>query len=66
MMDEKFLAEIDAALPIMGYSDRSTFIRNSVYNALKKMGIDLPAHIKLPPQRTGKGGPKNSPRKKSK
>ena len=63
MMDEKFLAEIDAALPELGYSDRSSFIRTSVYNALKRMKISLPAHIALAPQRTGKGGPRKPVKK---
>lgn len=56
MMDEDFLAEIDAALPHTGHGDRSKFIRAAVYKDLKQRGIDLPVEITSSPDRKGKGG----------
>lgn len=56
MMDEQFRSEIDRALPIAGYSDRSSFIRDVIYRRLTELGIDLPKNIKVAPSRAGKGG----------
>jgi hypothetical protein len=56
MMDERFVAEIDAAYPRLGYSDRATFIRDAVLKEMKKNGYDLPIAYKAAPPRTGKGG----------
>ncbi len=58
MMDEEFLDEIDKGFPKLGYSDRSTFIREAVYKALEEQGIKLPALLKAAPSRSGKGGRK--------
>lgn len=59
MMDKDFREEIDRALPIAGYSDRSQFIRDAVYKRLQEIGIDVPAHLKAAPSRIGKGGRKS-------
>ena len=61
MLDEKFRDEIDAAFPRLGFTDRSTFIRDAVYKRLQEMNIHLPASLKAAPSRAGKGG---RPRKK--
>lgn len=59
-VDENFLSEIDRAFPQLGYSDRSTFIREAVYEALEEHGIKLPAAFKAAPSRAGKGGRKKT------
>lgn len=56
MMDEKFRDEIDAAFPKLGFSDRSTFIRDAVYKRLEEMNIRVSASLKAAPSRAGKGG----------
>lgn len=62
MMDENFLAEIDAAYPGLGFGDRATFIRDAVLKELARRGIELPASYKSGPPRSGKGGrPKKIP-----
>ena len=60
MLDEKFLAEIDAAFPRFGYSDRTTFIRDAVIQHLKQLGIEVPLSYKAGPPRikTSPGRPK--------
>ena len=55
-MSSDFLNEIDSALSKLGYSDRSSLIRDSVYKELRAHGIHLPASIKVAPSRKGKGG----------
>lgn len=55
-MDEDFLAEIDAAFPRMGFSDRASFVRTAVYEELRRFGVKLPKQIKSAPSRAGKGG----------
>jgi len=55
-MRETFLDEIDRSLPEAGYSDRSTFIRDAVYEKLVAMGFDVAAIEKTAPSRVGKGG----------
>jgi hypothetical protein len=62
MVDERFLEEIDAAYPKLGYSDRASFIRDAVYQLMKEGGYKLPLEYKAAPSRKGKGGnPKHSP-----
>lgn len=58
LMDERFVDEIDAAYPQLGYSDRATFIRDAVLKELKRSGVDLPASYRAAPPRIGtaKGG----------
>ena len=56
MVDERFLAEIDAAYPKLGYGDRATFIRDAVLKEMAKHGYHLPAAFKAGPPRSGKGG----------
>ena len=53
MMDEAFLAEIDAAYPTLGYSDRASFIRDAVLKHMAKHGYKLPESYKAAPPRTG-------------
>lgn len=61
MMDENFLAEIDAAYPRLGYSDRATFIREAILKLMAFHGYNLPVSYKAAPSRAGKGGrPKKS------
>lgn len=65
LLREEFLDEIDKAYPLAGFNDRSSFIRDAVYQALVKMGIDVPIIIKTAPDRKGKGGtPTHHPKKK--
>lgn len=60
MMRDAFIHEIDRLVPLCGYSDRSAFIRDAVYEKLESMGYKLPREISTAPARTGKGGrPKN-------
>ena len=56
MVDERFLEEIDAAYPDLGYSDRASFIRDAVYRLMEQHGIKLPLSYKAAPSRSGKGG----------
>ena len=56
MVDERFLEEIDAAYPKLGYSDRASFIREAVYQRMKEGGYKLPLEYKAAPSRKGKGG----------
>lgn len=51
-MNEKFIEEIDNNLSKVGYSDRSSMIRDAIVEKLKKAGIGLTDGIQLPPQRT--------------
>lgn len=55
-MNEKFIEVIDAALPEMGYSDRSSFIRDAIVEKIQASGIEVSAALSLAPSRTGKGG----------
>jgi acetate kinase len=56
MMRESFLEEIDAALPKAGFSDRSKFIRDAVYQRMKAMGFNVREEAATAPSRKGKGG----------
>jgi Arc/MetJ-type ribon-helix-helix transcriptional regulator len=55
-MKERFIEEIDQALEKMGYSDRSSFIRDAVAEKLRSEGFELPIDLPLAPSRAGKGG----------
>ena len=55
-MNEKFITKIDASLPKVGYSDRSSFIRDAIVEKLQGAGIDISYELSLAPSRTGKGG----------
>lgn len=55
-ISEDFLSEIDAALPRLGYSDRSSFIRAAVHRELERQGVELPLEMIAAPSRKGKGG----------
>lgn len=55
-MKEKFIEGIDQALEKIGYSDRSSFIRDAIAEKLRSEGINLPTELRLAPSRAGKGG----------
>ena len=55
-MDEDFLAEIDAAFPELGFSDRASFIRSAVFDELRRGGYKVKEQLKAAPSRAGKGG----------
>ncbi len=61
MMRDEFLAQIDGQLTKAGYPDRSSFIRDAVYEKLRKLGYSLPPSMKTPPSRAGKGGRRKKP-----
>jgi len=52
-VDESFLREIDEA---RGGKSRSDFLREALFELLKKQGHELPDRLKYGPDRTGKGG----------
>jgi len=54
MVSEEFLAEIDAAYPSLGYSDRASFVRAAVHQYLADRGITLPLSFKAAPPRVKK------------
>lgn len=56
MMRESFLEEIDAALPKAGFSDRSKFIRDAVYQRMRALGFKIAEEEPTAPSRKGKGG----------
>lgn len=58
LMDEKFLREIETGMARAGYSDRSKFIRDAVFEKLQKLGIACDYTLAMAPSRTGKGGPR--------
>ena len=51
-MSEEFIAEIDREMRLHGYSERSRFVRDAVYEKLRSLGIVLPAEISMAPSRT--------------
>lgn len=54
MVQEEFLAEIDAHFPKLGFGDRASFIRAAVHKFLADNGINLPMEYKAAPPRIGK------------
>lgn len=56
MMREEFIEEIDRVYPLAGFNDRASFVRDAVYQALVKLGIEVPMVMKTAPDRKGKGG----------
>lgn len=58
MMDEDFLRDIERSLARAGYSDRSSFIRDAVFEKLATNGIRVDYQRALAPSRSGKGGAK--------
>lgn len=56
MFRADFLRKIDSAMPIMGYNDRSSLIRDAVYMLLQKHGILVSPIEKTIAGRAGKGG----------
>jgi len=58
LMDEHFVREIESGMAAAGYSDRSKFIRDAVFEKLQRLGIKCDYTIAMAPSRTGKGGPR--------
>ncbi len=52
-VSSEFLSEIDRA---RGGKSRSDFLREALYDHLKRMGYTLPEAAKFAPDRSGKGG----------
>ena len=50
------LARIDSSLQKVGYSDRSSFIRDAIVEKLQREGVEISYEISLAPSRAGKGG----------
>ena len=48
-MSEEFVREINAALAPAGYSDRSKFVRDAVYEKLQRLGYRMPREISVAP-----------------
>jgi hypothetical protein len=55
MFDLYFLQEIDRALKKAGYSDRSKFVRDAIYEKLLSLGVHVNYELSMAPQRSGKG-----------
>jgi len=51
-----FLCHIDKNLRGIGYSDRSSFIRDAIAEKLRAEGVATEAELSLVPSRAGKGG----------
>lgn len=62
MIQDDFLDIIDQNLSQMGFSDRSSFIREAVRQRLARDGVAIPPSMTAAPSRAGKGG---RPRKSS-
>tara|TARA_R110001599_G_scaffold24690_1_gene88932 strand:+ start:3062 stop:3469 length:408 start_codon:yes stop_codon:yes gene_type:complete len=60
MMKQEFVDEVDAHAESIGL-DRSTFIRNAVYDEMISSGVIIDPRMKSAPSRKGKGGPKKKP-----
>lgn len=56
MVKADFLEEINKACEVAGYSDRSQFIRDAVFESLERLGIQVSKTLKAAPSRKGKGG----------
>ena len=61
MIQEDFLGVIDDSLAHLGYSDRSSFIRDAVRQRLERDGVPVTLSAAIAPSRTGKGGRKKKP-----
>ena len=53
--DKELTSKVDEA---RGGVVRSQFLREAVVEYMIKRGVDVPDHLKHPPSRAGKGGPK--------
>lgn len=62
MIQDDFLDIIDDSLNQLGFTDRSSFIREAVRQRLIRDGVPVPASMTAAPSRAGKGG---RPRKDS-
>jgi metal-responsive CopG/Arc/MetJ family transcriptional regulator len=51
MFDSSFLREVDRAFRKAGYSERSKFIRDAVFEKLRRMGIHCDYEAALAPMR---------------
>jgi len=54
--DEDFLSEVDSAFPRLGFNDRASFIRDAVFQEMKRQGVEVSPSLKAAPSRAGKGG----------
>lgn len=63
-INKKFLSFIDSKLGKLGYSDRSSFIRDAMAEKLTHGGMNVKKEIVLSPSRAGKGGRPISSKKK--
>jgi hypothetical protein len=61
LMDVNFVREIESGMAVAGYSDRSKFIRDAVFEKLQRLGVACNYVLAMAPPRTGKGGPKPAP-----
>lgn len=62
LMDENFLRRIESGMMTAGYSDRSKFIRDAVFEKLRRLDVACNYKLAMAPSRTGKGGSKTSTR----
>lgn len=53
---KEFLDELNVRINALGYSDRSQFIRDAIFDYLSRHGHTLPPLLKTAPSRKGKGG----------
>lgn len=58
-MKQDFIELINESLPALGYSDRSSFIRDAIIEKLDKLGVKVPAQISTPRPRVGKAAKRN-------
>lgn len=56
---EEFVDELDKALRQLGISNRSQFIRDAIYEELKRKGIMLPKGLTAATERFGNRAPRN-------
>jgi hypothetical protein len=58
-MDIEFIKEMDACAKAKGYSDRSKFVREAVYEKMEDLGCHIVRQVSEAPPRFGKGGAVN-------
>jgi len=63
VVDPQFLEAIDKVSRMAGYADRSTFIREAIYEKMAEKGAKISREISLPPSRSGVGGKPSHKRK---
>lgn len=63
-VNEDFIRQLDRGLREAGFSNRSQFIRDAVFEKLTAMGRKVNRGLTQPPPRAGKGGFKKGSRSK--